>query len=319
MDVSMPIMDGFETCKNILKIYDTNIIFISANDNTTEIMRSYEAGGIDYIIKPFNPAELLTKIEFALESLDKVTPPTPALVQEPVTLDVVRALLDFNRECLNISDLHSLAKLIIHNTENLSLSCCVQLHSNVGIFEASSSGSVTKLESEVLTRILQEEGRIFSNGSRLFITFDNVALLIKNVSETANGDDTMKNTLASLIENANSMLLNLDRIHALKQNNNQHAQASLSDIKSHLEVIQEQLQHQKQFKKDSVKIVDEVLETMESSFVDLGLTYNQEQALLTILHAGIDKSLKHLEQGHSLDEHLDELINDVNTLLTLYK
>ncbi len=56
LDVAMPEMDGYELCRIIKKDVNKNdipIIFISAYDQPTDIIRGFEIGGEDYITKPF--------------------------------------------------------------------------------------------------------------------------------------------------------------------------------------------------------------------------------------------------------------------------
>lgn len=66
LDISMPVMDGFEVCKIIKSnqvISDIPIIFISALDSTEEKVRAFELGGADYVTKPFQPLELLARVQ----------------------------------------------------------------------------------------------------------------------------------------------------------------------------------------------------------------------------------------------------------------
>ena len=66
LDVMMPGMDGFETCRRIKEneaIADIPIIFITALDSTEDKMRGFKAGGLDYITKPFQQAEVLARVK----------------------------------------------------------------------------------------------------------------------------------------------------------------------------------------------------------------------------------------------------------------
>ena len=66
LDISMPVMDGFQVCKIIKSnpvISDIPIIFISALDSTEEKVRAFELGGADYVTKPFQPLELLARVQ----------------------------------------------------------------------------------------------------------------------------------------------------------------------------------------------------------------------------------------------------------------
>jgi len=65
LDVVMPDMDGFAVCKRLREHPDTAslpIIFVSAANDTETVVRGLEAGGVDYITKPFNKAELLARV-----------------------------------------------------------------------------------------------------------------------------------------------------------------------------------------------------------------------------------------------------------------
>jgi len=65
LDIMMPDIDGFEVCKRLksdTKTAHIPIVFLSGKDSSDDIQKGYEAGGIDYIIKPFLDIELKTKV-----------------------------------------------------------------------------------------------------------------------------------------------------------------------------------------------------------------------------------------------------------------
>ena len=65
LDLLMPEMDGFEVCRRIRANPDWTeipIIFLSSADDKGLIVRALESGGVDYITKPFNHAELVTRV-----------------------------------------------------------------------------------------------------------------------------------------------------------------------------------------------------------------------------------------------------------------
>lgn len=70
LDIMMPKMNGFEVCKilkNNPKTANIPIIFLSAKDKSQDIEKGFEVGGVDYIVKPFNPNELLSRVGTHLE------------------------------------------------------------------------------------------------------------------------------------------------------------------------------------------------------------------------------------------------------------
>jgi two-component system, sensor histidine kinase and response regulator len=69
LDIMMPEMDGFEVCKrlkNNTKTKNIPIIFITAVSEEESIEKAYDAGGVDYITKPFKPKELLARVKTQL-------------------------------------------------------------------------------------------------------------------------------------------------------------------------------------------------------------------------------------------------------------
>ena len=70
LDVMMPGMDGFETCRCLKQQPNTRdipVIFMTALSETVDKLRGFEAGGVDYITKPLNVVELLARINVHLE------------------------------------------------------------------------------------------------------------------------------------------------------------------------------------------------------------------------------------------------------------
>lgn len=66
MDIMMPEVDGLETCRRIKHIdtlKEIPIIFLTAKAQTSDILEAFEAGGVDYIFKPFNRYELLARVQ----------------------------------------------------------------------------------------------------------------------------------------------------------------------------------------------------------------------------------------------------------------
>lgn len=63
LDVMMPSIDGFETCRRIHKINsDIPVIMVTALSNEEYIQKSFDAGAIDYIRKPINKTEVLARV-----------------------------------------------------------------------------------------------------------------------------------------------------------------------------------------------------------------------------------------------------------------
>ncbi|MBL7163549.1 MAG: response regulator [Anaerolineales bacterium] len=70
MDVRMPRMTGYEACKRIKadqRLEHIPVAFLSAKGQESEVKEGFEAGAVDYIVKPFAPDQLTSKVEKLLK------------------------------------------------------------------------------------------------------------------------------------------------------------------------------------------------------------------------------------------------------------
>jgi len=70
LDIMMPEMNGLEVCRRIKqndKLKEIPVIFVTAKNQTEDLVEGFKAGGVDYISKPFQRDELLVRIKNHLE------------------------------------------------------------------------------------------------------------------------------------------------------------------------------------------------------------------------------------------------------------
>ncbi|KJU85200.1 membrane protein containing Signal transduction response regulator, receiver region [Candidatus Magnetobacterium bavaricum] len=70
LDIMMPAMDGYETCRRLKSVAETSdipVIFISALSDITDKVNAFNSGGVDYIPKPFQGAEVISRIDTHLK------------------------------------------------------------------------------------------------------------------------------------------------------------------------------------------------------------------------------------------------------------
>ncbi len=66
LDVMMPVLDGWEVCHSIRKESDTPVIMITARGETADKITGLELGADDYITKPFDMREVITRVHTVL-------------------------------------------------------------------------------------------------------------------------------------------------------------------------------------------------------------------------------------------------------------
>lgn len=73
LDIMLPGIDGFETCRRIRKKSDIPILFVSAKKEDIDKIKGLWLGADDYIIKPFSPSELVARVHAHIARYERLT------------------------------------------------------------------------------------------------------------------------------------------------------------------------------------------------------------------------------------------------------
>jgi two-component system, OmpR family, KDP operon response regulator KdpE len=74
LDLMMPRMDGWETCRSLRKITNAPVLILTALDSDANKIRGLDLGADDYVTKPFSLNELLARIRALLRRSDSAAP-----------------------------------------------------------------------------------------------------------------------------------------------------------------------------------------------------------------------------------------------------
>jgi DNA-binding response OmpR family regulator len=83
LDLMLPEMDGYQVCSEIRKISQVPVIMLTAKGETFDKVLGLELGADDYIVKPFDPKELLARVKAVLRRYSKKDNDTPNQVVVP--------------------------------------------------------------------------------------------------------------------------------------------------------------------------------------------------------------------------------------------
>ena len=93
LDVMLPGQDGFSVCKEIRKSSKVPVIMLTARGDVTDRVVGLELGADDYLPKPFEPRELVARVESVLRRLAPAAPTEGQLLKsESLTLDLGKRL-----------------------------------------------------------------------------------------------------------------------------------------------------------------------------------------------------------------------------------
>ena len=115
LDLVLPDTDGIELMRAILRIADVPVIFLSAYGRDDTIARAFEAGAVDYVVKPFSPTELSARIGAALRRREVAEPLEP-YVRGGLVIDYAlhRVSVDGRPVPLTTMEYRTLAELSAH-------------------------------------------------------------------------------------------------------------------------------------------------------------------------------------------------------------
>ncbi len=77
LDIMMPGEDGLSLCRHLTESQDVPVIFLTARGEATDRIVGLEIGADDYVVKPFEPRELVARIRSVLRRASRVAAPVP--------------------------------------------------------------------------------------------------------------------------------------------------------------------------------------------------------------------------------------------------
>lgn len=307
LDVMMPNMNGYDTCKAILE-YAPNIpvLFVSSNTSTEEILTGFDAGGIDYLAKPIDTDVVSRKVKMILGERSKLVElqsenksSTDMVMSVITSAGHLGTVLGFLRAGLKIRTHEGLLSALFDVFDILNIDACVQLRTPKKAYSQATSGVITPLEEDLLSRSSVMKGRFLERGTRYIVNFETVSVIIKNMpvdDKMMLGDlrdnlmmiledtNALNEKLAGLVDNPSSCHIYKDAIVDL---------AATLDMAANLQESQ---------KKDMLSLLEDMSTSFEASFSKLGLLEHQEEALTEIVAEQSRAFAKHVEQSIEIDD-----------------
>ena len=105
LDVMVPSMGGWAACRQIRQFYNKPIIFLTALGDVKDIVRGLETGADDYIVKPFDQAELLARVKAHLRRRATAVPATQKFNfnNGALTVDIAAHIVTVNNKVVELT------------------------------------------------------------------------------------------------------------------------------------------------------------------------------------------------------------------------
>ncbi|MBM7036615.1 response regulator transcription factor [Vibrio ulleungensis] len=119
LDIMMPLMDGYALLDKIRENSQLPVILISAKQEEQDIVRGFDHGADDYIIKPFRMQELLARIKAVLKRSNHGFTHNDQLIAGPLSLDITRNELRAEDEVIDVTKAEcALLKQLMQSVES---------------------------------------------------------------------------------------------------------------------------------------------------------------------------------------------------------
>jgi two-component system catabolic regulation response regulator CreB len=103
LDVGLPDISGFETCKNLRRFSDVPVIFLTARDGEIDRIVGLEIGADDYVVKPFSPREVAARVRAILKRVAPAPRPATELGTALFQVDSDRVQINYRGKPLNLT------------------------------------------------------------------------------------------------------------------------------------------------------------------------------------------------------------------------
>jgi DNA-binding response OmpR family regulator len=117
LDIQMPNMTGWETCRQIRELSQVPIIMLTALHGDTDIIRGLEIGADDFVSKPFSPSVLVARVQAALRSGARLSADQAAFYSnDHLSIDVARRRVTVQGKPVKLTPKEF--KLLVYLVEN---------------------------------------------------------------------------------------------------------------------------------------------------------------------------------------------------------
>jgi len=319
MDVTLPGMNGYEACREIRKKPEFQLIpliFLSARCTTAEKIKGYEAGGDDYLTKPFDGEELSAKLEKHAEtSQDK------RRMEQKVKQAISKAKKSESK-AINLQEcLKFLEKIAVCYTLDDMIGCLFDvmlrwgLRSTVQIrlpekwLTLFDDDKVRELEISALEHI-SIQGRIIEFGPRCFINYDDVSLLIKNMPQGCQHTEPLHEYLFVMVEALHNRIIT----QAAEQRSQFHWKNLMRLLHDTHIVLDDSHRTLSMLLIENHRVFDAILDKIEASMSDMDLTESQEKIVLDTVRSGEDALEELYAQVLKEDERICNVVSQLSKM-----
>lgn len=313
MDVEMPGIDGYETCRRLKErddLADIPVIFLSGHDRIEDRLKGYEAGGEDYIVKPVDPVELKTKVKNLLrlhrerdQQKEMASYASSAAMTAMTSLGEMGALIETMKRFNACNTLTTMADVCLGGLALYGLRGAVQIRTAADTLTRDEEGEASPLVVSVINHMTSMD-RITSFKSRMSITYDHISLLVNNLPlDDPDRCGRLRDHLAMMAEGANV------RVQSIMLGN------ALNGVVEKLTTTLAEIDTAQRQSRMAINLgFNAFNDEVDRAYISLGLTDTQEQFMSQIIRTGIDNIINTESASLDVQDKLSSLIKELKNL-----
>ncbi len=122
LDVMLPGKDGFEICREVRKTSNLPIIMLTARGDVIDRVSGLELGADDYVAKPFEPRELVARVQATLRRAEATGPAPGKLEFEGLSIDTETRSVEVDEKAVTLTSMEYELLLILARRHGRKLS-----------------------------------------------------------------------------------------------------------------------------------------------------------------------------------------------------
>src|SRR3989344_764069 len=103
LDIGLPDISGFETCKQLRRFSEVPVMFLSARDSEIDRVVGLEIGADDYVVKPFSPREVAARVRAILKRIAPREAPATSPASAPFQVDNEWVQIHYHGQVLSLT------------------------------------------------------------------------------------------------------------------------------------------------------------------------------------------------------------------------
>lgn len=286
LDIELPDGDGYGFCRELRgdeALSALPVLFVSGHGSVAERLAAYDAGGDDFIVKPFDADEFRRKVAVALKN-QRVQESLRGQAGEAMQIAMsamsdsgaMGTILGFVREAFHLSRLDELAAALVRVLGQYGIEVAVRLEAEgQPPVTSNSSGRSSPMEGVLLAGLAEASERIAAIDKRLLVSYPHVVILVKRMPvEDEARCGRIRDYLALIAEIASERVAAIIGELLLR--------TIVGQVRAGIDAID--VAHRRQHEQ-TMAVMDRLSQELERTVPHLGLTTVQENRLFDLVQS----------------------------------